>query len=454
MYRLESRDDLLEVRLDGEPRFSHDFPPGPIRRRLEGSIGIRALLPQLGVRGLLEQSDFLDNDGKVVARLYREQRRAHLGGRDSKQLPSQLRLEPLRGYAKPFRRIAHHLESTDATRKTKVTEYEEAWEALGLDDGFYSSKINIRFDPEERADAGMKRLYLGLLATMETNLEGVKQDWDSEFLHDFRVAVRRTRSGLTQVKGVFPPRIAERFRRDFAWLGKATGPCRDLDVYLLKMGNYLEPLNDSKDDLFPLVEYLLRAKKDAHKELSANLESRKFQNLLTAWKRFLLTPVPRRPRAERALQPIWSESRTRLARVYRRVIKRGLRIDDSSPPADLHRVRLDCKKLRYLLEFFRSLFEAESVELFVRRLKDLQNNLGDFNDLQVQQAALREWAEESRTGRSLPAATLLAMGRLLDLLESQEGKEQSRFGRTFARFAKPANRRLFERLIKSKKGPQ
>ena len=45
------------------------------------------------------------------------------------------------------------------------------------------------------------------LQTLRINEDGVRKDLDSEFLHDFRVAVRRTRSALSQIKGVFPAAV-------------------------------------------------------------------------------------------------------------------------------------------------------------------------------------------------------------------------------------------------------
>ena len=62
------------------------------------------------------------------------------------------------------------------------------------------SKLSVDLSPDMRADAALKRVLLHLLGTIEVNEKGTKTDIDSEFLHDFRVAVRRTRSALTQVK--------------------------------------------------------------------------------------------------------------------------------------------------------------------------------------------------------------------------------------------------------------
>jgi len=73
---------------------------------------------------------------------------------------------------------------------------------------------------------------------MRINEVNIEKDLDTEFLHDFRVAIRRTRSALGQIKNVFPMRTTNRFKKDFAFVGELSNQLRDLDVYLLKEDTY------------------------------------------------------------------------------------------------------------------------------------------------------------------------------------------------------------------------
>ena len=59
-----------------------------------------------------------------------------------------------------------------------------------------------------RADIASKFIYSHLLKAIKDNEQGTIADTDSEFLHDFRVAVRRTRTGLSQLKVVLPDNIS------------------------------------------------------------------------------------------------------------------------------------------------------------------------------------------------------------------------------------------------------
>ena len=67
----------------------------------------------------------------------------------------------------------------------------------------------------------------------------------------------------------------------------------------------------------------------------------------------------------------------------------------NAAPEILHRIRIDCKKLRYLLEFFCDLYPRKRISRFTRELKLLQDLLGEFNDTAAQLTLIEEL-----TGRS------------------------------------------------------
>src|SRR5205814_6144881 len=97
-------------------------------------------------------------------------------------------------------------------------------------------KISVQLDPHQPAAVAVATVLASLLDTLEANVPGTIADIDTEFLHDLRIAVRRTRSALKLAGDVLPAGLAARFRPGFKWLGDLTTPTRDLDVYLLGFG--------------------------------------------------------------------------------------------------------------------------------------------------------------------------------------------------------------------------
>ncbi len=119
------------------------------------------------------------------------------------------------------------------------------------------------------------------------------------------------------------------------------------------------------------------------------------------------------------------------------MVKMGRAIDDDKPASDLHELRKIGKELRYLLEFFASLYPAEVVKPMVKSLKGLQDMLGRFQDREVQANSLRELAAEVAEPRAL-----MAMGVLVERFMEEEAAARSEFAERFAAFAAKEQRLL------------
>jgi len=283
---------------------------------------------------------------------------------------------------------------------------------------------------------------------MLRNEDGLRRDLDSEFLNDFRVAVRRTRAALGQLKQVFPQEQFDRFRADFKWLGNLSGPTRDLDVYLLKLPGYraLLPL-ELREDLDPLEQLLVRRQRKEHGRLVSSLKTKRYQALLRDWPEALSGKFSTDEVADEADRPVHDLASERILRLYRRVLKRG-RAAIETPSADrMHRLRLECKKFRYLLEFFSGLYKPAEIRRAIRTLKKLQDNLGDFNDLDVQQRALAEFAHELANAETSGERTLIALGRLVERLAAEQERIQREFRERFEPFATRENQLRMRKLF-------
>ncbi|KPK55461.1 MAG: hypothetical protein AMS22_04300 [Thiotrichales bacterium SG8_50] len=418
-------------------RLLADLPDGALKRRLAPVIEMRALLPMVCTRARLQVLELRDKQDKTVLRVSLENSMLyHFDKQRWVRLARRLQLQPVRGYDKPLQRIRTRLGKRLALEPAREPVYLLALKRLGVEPGGYSAKPSVELDPAERADLATKRILLQLLDTIETNEMGTKDDLDSEFLHDFRVAVRRTRAALAQIKGVFAPATLARFREGFAWLGAITGPTRDLDVYLLRMPAYqtsLPPVR--RDDLRPLDEFLAAHQRDEQRILRAQLSSARYRRLVRGWRGFLLRPVPQRSRLANAQRPIGEVASERIWRMYRRVIKEGRAIDADSPDEALHELRKTCKKLRYLMEFFVSLYESGKMASLIGELKLLQDNLGDFQDYHVQIGSLDQFMLRMEEEQPLSADTREAIALLKERLFEHQEHARRAFHDVFGRFA-------------------
>jgi len=309
-------------------------------------------------------------------------------------------------------------------------------------------KPQLALDPSARADAALGAVLQALLATIRANEAGTREARDPEYLHDFRVAVRRTRAALGQMKGVFPGAETRHFRTEFAWLGQASGETRDLDVHLLHFDDLQASLPAPlRPPLEPLREILQTRQRQAHRALVALLDGARYRQLLDHWAAFLAALPTPDPHPRNAARPILVVAHERTWRAYRRVVKEGRALGPDAPDEDFHELRKSCKKLRYLLEFFQSLFPGE-IKHLIKHLKDLQENLGAHQDQVVQTAFLGELADQWQTGGGA-ADTLGAIDALVTDLIRQQQASRAAFAARFETFIDAGKQVDFRALCRS-----
>lgn len=256
------------------------------------------------------------------------------------------------------------------------------------------------------ADAVRTVLWSQYLA-VRGNEEGILDDTDPESLHDFRVAVRRARSMVGQFRDVLAPEPAARLRHSLSWLGKSTNALRDLDVYLAHEAAYRGMLSGPlARDLTPLFDFVRREREAALLNLADLMRSPDYEAALRRWRECVEDPAAP---GRRGSEPFLRLAGARAAKKCRAVLEQGSRLPGRPEAADLHSLRIECKKLRYLLETLADRMpEAGAV---VHCLKKLQDVLGGIQDLAVHESRSRDFAHavsSAGVGSVLPAVEVLA----------------------------------------------
>jgi CHAD domain-containing protein len=462
---------LLLSQADGTPRAEQpvtgwpprrppqDLPAGPVRDQIIGLISPRALLPVVSAVSTVAVWRLLNADGKTVARLTAE--RTAVTAADSSasaELPLRLSVAEVRGYPAQARKAAALLAAVPGASPASQPAIIAALTALGRHPATYTNNLDVKITAGLPGSVAVARLLLRLLDTLELNVDGVLRDIDTEFLHDFRVAVRRTRSAIKLLGEVLPAADASRYAAEFKWLGDLTTPTRDLDVHLLGFDAMTEHLLAATPaDLEPFRAFLVRRRAREFRRLTAALRSPRFGAITDDWRKALLA-VRDAGASKKRGQPTAAELAFRTTgRAFRRIAAQGGAITPDSPPESLHDLRKRCKELRYLLEFFAPLHDPVAYRRVVGDLKQLQDCLGDFQDSQVQREEIGALADamlaEARPGGPrVPAATLLAMGEVAARLAVSQTEARSDFARRFARFAGPAAQPRISTLL-AKPGP-
>lgn len=430
---LENDSVIASVKLDQVPRFSQQFANKQIHQTLEPILEMRALLPVCSISYLTYRFNIFNEDKKIILRIELE---AH------EQIPHRVCLETIKGYEKSAAEIIDKFTTLGVTATTKPILL-TALKQQGRTANDYSSKPSIALNPGMRADTAVKIIYSQLLKTIKANEQGTIADLDSEFLHDFRVAVRRTRAALSQLKQALPVEMTQHYAEFFSWLGKITSETRDLDVYLLNFDRYKDSLPvEIRENLNPLHEFLFQKQQKTQQELAEKLQSPHYLTVLAEWESFLQEAESERD----SHLTIKKLAEKKLRKSFKRVLREGKAITEQSPCEDLHELRKSCKKLRYLLEFFQSLYDKNKMKNLLKSLKRLQEVLGDHQDCAVQKSNLQLFSVEMRT-MNIPDETFLAIEQLIQRIDVHRLECRSHFSLEFATFSQEETLKTFKSLF-------
>ncbi|HET6874626.1 MAG TPA: CHAD domain-containing protein [Acidimicrobiales bacterium] len=436
-FELEGHPGALTVEGPDRPFLGADLPAGAIGDRLRDAIAERALLPRVRVRSRFTPLKLCDGEGKTVVRLLIDEPEVLERGRTPVVLERRLHVQPVLGYDRELERalssLRHRLAECEGTLPA------EALRSVGLEPDGQTSNVDVRLKPSMRADRATSMICRRLADVVDANLQGTIDDTDPEFLHDLRVAVRRSRSVLKEMRNVLPPSETGTARADLRWIQEITGPTRDLDVLLMSWPEMVEPVPPRMaGDLQPLVDLLHRERTDAFTAMRRHLRSRRFAD---AWQRWKATVSESAFDGSDSGRAIGELAGGRIVAVYKGMVKMGSAIDDSSPPEALHDLRKKGKELRYLLELFGSMWPSDRVKPLVGALKGLQDVLGHFQDDEIQVHELRSLGP-ILAGTPGGTDSLIALGFVVEGLARRQQHARDDFARRFADFAAPDNRKL------------
>ncbi len=271
------------------------------------------------------------------------------------------------------------------------------------------------------------------LAKMLEHEEGTRLGEDPEELHDMRVSTRRMRMALRVFADYLDPDVLRPVLKGLRRTGRTLGAVRDLDVFDEKTQVYLDGLPDEHaGDLDGLLE-AWKAERDKQREhLVAYLDGKRYRRFVERTQELLDGPAealaPRNivtPRPQRVAQVLPGVLYKDMAVVWAFEGQLG---GLETPLPRFHALRKACKGLRYTLEFFEDVLGPGARPL-IKRVKGLQDHLGDLQDAVVTCGVLRDyitWGTWRHEGHELPGPIeiIVAAGAARYLTARQEEMER------------------------------
>lgn len=420
-----------QVALDEPPGFAEDIPFGPFRERLASVVAPRALLPLAVLEATARVGGKTGRDGKTVARVTVLDSLA-LDGQPSPSVTWAIEIDPVLGY-----------DAADDLNRAM----DRAGVASGPGDAFdlamalhlvapmpSTPRKRVALSGTEPAIEAFRRVLLNLLDTIELNIDGAINNVDPEFLHDLRIATRRTRSVLANAKKVIPSEVLDRFRSDFQRLAAATSEPRDLDVMILGWDGSVAAVSDAaRCALEPVHRELIKRQRAAHAALSKTLKAQWVGRSLRDWREWLQSDDS--PASGPALRSMRRVATKRLRRARRR-----LRGNLTATADERHAMRKEAKQLRYLIDCFGDLYDPAARKSFTKKLTSMQDQLGKAQDANAQIVILNAIA----SGLNSKPDTLRAIGELCAVLERRRSAGVSSTEQVFSKAADKRFRALLD----------
>ena len=373
---------------------------------------------------------------------------------------AELELELKDGAEDALQRLAAKLPQRLDLLPARLSKFERSLRPLGLRPPIRLSTETLRPGestflrklrqcPLRKKDPVVNLAYNSLQNQFETMLAEEPIAWeglDMEGVHQMRVAIRRIRAALQAFKLVLESNSRSEFRREFKWLAGVLGSVRDLDVYQDNFRCYMDEI-PGEDALCLNVyrQHLIDQWKTARKKMVECLSGERYRKLKSSFAEFLQRGPSKDATTIRQVR-IRDAAARLIGKQYQVVLRVGRSITADSPSAELHALRIDCKRLRYLFEFFRATY-GKSLIPFIKPLKSLQDVLGELHDADFAVTQLRQYADRVPM-QDENRGQLLALGQLIAGQRGHAKDRRIRFYKVWKRFDRRCARKRILQVLR------
>ena len=268
---------------------------------------------------------------------------------------------------------------------------------------------------------------------------------DAEGLHQMRVALRRLRAAISLFSEMLTEPQTEALKSEFKWITGELGPAREFEVFLKRVAKPVTDRDRNEPGIAMVSRELQQKREDALGRARAAVESPRFRDLAldtAAWiEAGDWTRNPNDAVGMLRQRPFAALAAEQLRRRWKKTLKSGKCLD-TLDPQHRHRLRIQAKKLRYAAEFFAPAFPRKKSMRhrrdFVASLQQLQDALGELNDIAVNEKLLEQLGDGEDAGAKQHGGRIRKafVGRLSGREEARTAPVLKEAERAYAAFVK------------------
>ncbi|WP_166263860.1 CHAD domain-containing protein [Marinobacter caseinilyticus] len=260
----------------------------------------------------------------------------------------------------------------------------------------------------------MTRALVHSLERLKALEPGIRLGFDPEFLHQYRIAIRKIRGVLETLYRLTNDRTLKKPTRSLRDCARATSELRDLDVFLGKLIEWQNnPENHDALVRANIITVCRQRHREAHRRLVDLLDSKNYRDQFDRWQT-LIQKSKFNTKLKALCGPLSGQAL--LERIADHNARLGA-LTETSPDDDVHRLRKCLKRIRYLCDLDPTLPAS-----FLKALRHRQTLMGEFQDHCMQQTLLTSLQKEAADGDALApliarieAQKLAARWRIMEL---------------------------------------
>ena len=351
---------------------------------------------------------------------------------DRRDTVSELELELIDGPASALYELAMRLHASAPLCIQTASKAKRGYVLAG-GEGYAGYKAPaLTFAEGNSVNEALGKIFRACANQCAANHDAVLDRSDPEGVHQFRVALRRMRSALVVFKTVLQREHVAWLEREASRLIDLLGPARDWDVFVDETLATVRAARPDDETLERLAEAAEVERVRAYERAEA-LRAPDYTEFLLRFGRWIETAGWREAANHAALdQPLAHLGGRLLDKRHKRVLRCGRDFEQLSD-ADLHRLRISLKKLRYASEFFAAQFPDGKPRTYIRALRRLQDDLGQLNDAAVAESCLKQLLDVQRKSSHL-AALAVGAGQVIGWHARAREETQSRIAEDWHAF--------------------
>lgn len=317
----------------------------------------------------------------------------------------EIELELKRGDEAELFEVARELTHALAAQLALKSKSERGYELLEGAEGAPAKAAPLDLAPGTSTRDAFKAIGLACLKQVLDN-EPALLAGDPEGVHQMRVGLRRLRAAMSLFADILQDPQTAPLKDELKWLTGELGPARELEVLVTRVVAPVKRRHSRLQGVSSLSRDLTQQRAAALARAQDAARSERFRALTLEIARWLEAGQWRRPQddlvRDRGDVPIEISAADQLTRRFKKIRKKGkmlTRLDARRR----HKLRIQAKKVRYASEFFAGLFPGKKAskrrEKFLSALEDVQDCLGDLNDIAVHEDRITAIAAERRRSR-------------------------------------------------------